>query len=138
MELIVSDWTLAEASKFMAVEWPPYDAPFGIDGSQRQEIVLVATRGAPVGVACGVALGGLGELKQLLVRHEHARAGIGSELLVAFERRCESLGCHKIRLETGAHQARPFYERRGYKVATTLTNDRFGRDGYVMEKRLTG
>jgi GNAT superfamily N-acetyltransferase len=136
MDLLISDWTFADASRFMAAEWPAYDAPLGIDWSRRQEIVLVGTRGVPVGVACGVAIGGLGELKQLLVRAEHARTGVGSQLLMTFEQRCRSLGCHKLRLETAEYQARPFYERHGYAVAATLTDDRFGRDWYVMEKRL--
>jgi GNAT superfamily N-acetyltransferase len=132
---VISEWTLAEALKFTAAEWPPYDAPLGIDWS-REEIVLVAKRGAPVGVACGVAIGGLGELKQLLVKSEHAGTGVGTQLLAAFEQRCKSLGCHKLRLETGDYQARPFYERHGYAVSATLTGDRFGRDWYVMEKWL--
>jgi hypothetical protein len=49
---------------------------------------------------------------------------------------CRRLGCHEIRLETARYQARPFYERHGFAVAATLTNDRFGRSWFVMEKKL--
>jgi hypothetical protein len=64
MDLEISDWNGDDAAKFMALEWPPHDAALGIDWSQRKEIVLVGTRGVPIGVASGVAIGGLGELKQ--------------------------------------------------------------------------
>jgi GNAT superfamily N-acetyltransferase len=135
MDLTISDWTAAAAAAFMAVEWPPHTASIGVEWSP-QEIVLVGTWGVPVGVACGVVIGGLGELKQLLVKADHARAGVGSRLLEEFERRCTTLGCHKLRLETADYQARPFYERHGFTVVATLTEDRFGRDWFVMEKRL--
>jgi GNAT superfamily N-acetyltransferase len=85
MNLLITDWSSLAAAKFIAVEWPPYDAPIGIQWSP-QEIVLVGTCGDPVGVACGVVIGGLGELKQLLVKAEHARRGVGSRLLEEFER----------------------------------------------------
>ncbi|HEX4445914.1 MAG TPA: GNAT family N-acetyltransferase [Polyangiaceae bacterium] len=136
MEVLISDWTADDAAKFMAAEWPPHDASLGIVWSE-QEIVLVATRGVPVGVARGVVIGGLGELKQIVVKVDHAHGGVGSRLLEEFERRCIALGCHKLRLETGDYQARPFYEQHGFTVAATLTEDRFGRDWFVMEKRLT-
>jgi len=55
---------------------------------------------------------------------------------LSIEARCRRLNCHKIRLETADYQARPFYERHGFSVAATLTNDRFGRSVFVMEKRL--
>ena len=127
--------TASAAAEFMNAEWPPHDAPIGIAWSRR-EIVLVATRGIPVGVACGVVIGGLGEQKQLLVKIDHVRRRVGSQLLEEFERRCAALGCHKLRLETADYQARPFYERHGFMLAATLTEDRFGRDWFVMDKRL--
>jgi hypothetical protein len=57
-------------------------------------------------------------------------------LLGVFEARCRAAGCHKLRLETADYQARPFYERHGFTLAVTLTNDRFGRSVHIMEKRL--
>jgi GNAT superfamily N-acetyltransferase len=132
----VSDWTVAEATAFMDLEWPRHDADLGFRWDPR-DVVLVAREGEqPIGVARGVVIGGLGELKQLLVRKERAHGGVGSRLLQEFEERCRALQCHKLRLETGDYQARPFYEKHGFTVAATLAADRFGRDWYVMEKRL--
>jgi len=135
-EIDVSDWTAAEAAAFLASEWPRYDAPLGIRWDVR-DVVLVANHAEqPIGVARGMIVGGLGELKQLLVKKERAHAGVGSRLLLEFEARCRALGCHKLRLETAEYQARPFYEKHGFAVAATLTNDRFAKDWFVMEKRL--
>jgi len=135
MDVRVSDWTPEAAAEFMAVEWPPYNAASGLEWTSH-DIVLVAAAGVPLGVACGVVVGGLGELKQLLVKHGQAHRGVGSLLLEEFERRCLALGCHKLRLETGDYQARPFYERHGFTLEATLHGDRFGRDWHVMQKQL--
>jgi GNAT superfamily N-acetyltransferase len=134
-ELAIVDWTRPEADRFAQLEWPAYDAPLGIVWNV-DHIVLVARRDEPIGVADGFAVGGVGELKRIIVKKGADRRGIGSSLLAEFERRCVQMGCHKLRLETGDHQARPFYERHGFQCVATLSNDRFGRDWFVMEKRL--
>jgi GNAT superfamily N-acetyltransferase len=134
--LIVSDWSEKEASAFMDVEWPHHDAEVGIRW-ESHDIVLVAKIAAEaVGAARGVVVGGLGSLNQILVKKKRAHAGIGSKLLLEFERRCRALACHKLRLETGDYQARPFYERHGFVLVATLKNDRFGKDFFIMEKAL--
>ena len=135
MAVEIRDFTHDEATAFLAREWAPYNEALGIAWDVR-DIVLVATEGEPVGVARGVVIGGVGELKELLVRKDHAERGIGSRLLIEFEARCRALECHKLRLETAEYQARPFYERHGFVAAVTLSGDRFGRDWYVMEKRV--
>jgi GNAT superfamily N-acetyltransferase len=135
-EIDVGDWTAAEAAAFMASEWPRHDADLGIRWEVRDVVLVAKHLGQPIGVARGTIVGGLGELKQLLVKKESAHAGVGSRLLLEFEARCRAVGCHKMRLETADYQARPFYEKHGFAVAATLTNDRFGRDWFVMEKRL--
>lgn len=135
-ELVIADWNTTDTDAFMATEWPRHDVDLGIHWDAH-DVLLVANLGdEPVGAARGVIVGGLGELKQILVKKELALRGVGSRLLVEFEMRCRAAGCHKLRLVTAEYQARPFYERHGFTVAATLTNDRFGRDWFVMEKRL--
>jgi GNAT superfamily N-acetyltransferase len=131
----IAEWTNAEVEAFMARAWPPHDAALGIHWVP-QPVVLVARASTPIGIARGVIVGGVGELKQLLVEREQTKRGVGSLLLTEFERRCRAAGCHKLRLETADYQARPFYERHGFSVAATLDNDRFGRDWFVMHKRV--
>lgn len=135
-QIDLSEWTVAEAVAFLASEWPSYDADLGIRWDVRDVVLVAKYAKRPIGVARGTIVGGLGELKQLLVKKENAHAGVGSRLLLEFETRCRALGCHKLRLETAEYQARPFYEKHGFAVAATLTNDRFARDWFVMEKRL--
>jgi GNAT superfamily N-acetyltransferase len=135
-DIAIAEWTPAEADAFVTVEWPPHDAHLGIRWDVHH-IVLVAKAGEqPVGVARGLAVGGVGELKHLLVTRERVGGGIGSRLLAEFEKRCRALGCHKLRLETADYQARPFYEKHGFAVAAELDDDRFGRVWFIMEKRL--
>lgn len=135
-ETTISDFTQTESDSFIATEWPPHDAALGIRWTSNDVVLKCQIDERVVGAARGVVAGGVGELKQLLVTKDRVHAGIGSKLLAEFEARCRSLGCHKVRLETADYQARPFYERHGFVVAATLTNDRFGRTWFVMEKRL--
>ena len=105
----------------MGAEWPSHDAAVGIRWESHDVLLVGKLDGEPVGVARGVVVGGLGLLKQLLVKKGLIHVGIGSRLLDEFEGRCRALGCHKLRLETGDYQARPFYERHGFGVAATVT-----------------
>jgi GNAT superfamily N-acetyltransferase len=135
-ELDITDWTVAEATAFTTLEWPRHDAHLGIRWELRDVVLVAKDANQPIGVARGVVVGGLGELKHLLVKKDRAHTGVGSRLLREFETRCRVLQCHKLRLETADYQARPFYEKHGFVVAATLTNDRFGRNWFVMEKQL--
>lgn len=135
-EPTISDFTQAAADAFMATEWPPHDEPRGLRWTSSDVVLKCQLDDRVVGAARGVAAGGVGELKQLLVTKDQIHAGIGSKLLAEFEARCRALGCHKLRLETADYQARPFYERHGFVVGATLTDDRFHRSWFVMEKRL--
>jgi GNAT superfamily N-acetyltransferase len=132
----ITDWTVAEATAFATIEWPRHDTHLGIRWELREVVLVAKDADQPIGVARGVVVGGLGELKHLLVKKDRVHSGVGSRLLQEFETRCRALGCHKLRLETADYQARPFYEKHGFVVAATLTNDRFGRNWFVMEKNL--
>lgn len=138
MDVEIGDWTKADAFEFMSREWARHPEPPEVVWAPF-EVAMVARR-APghvaIGAAVGLMIGGVGELKQLLVRRGDDRAGVGSALLREFERRCRARGCHLLRLETGDYQARPFYERHGFSVAAALANDRFGHTLFIMTKRL--
>jgi GNAT superfamily N-acetyltransferase len=134
--VVVVESNESDVDAFMAAEWPAHDADRGIVWDERKVVLVARADAGTLGAARGTIVGGLGSLKQILVKKEHAGLGIGSMLLGAFEARCRAAGCHKLRLETADYQARPFYERHGFALAATLTNDRFGRSVHVMEKRL--
>jgi GNAT superfamily N-acetyltransferase len=125
-----------ETQAFFAAAWRPYDDRAGVSWDGTDHHLAARIGGVLVGAASFGVAGGVGELRQILVRAEQAGTGVGSRLLTAVEAHCRTLGCHKLRLETAEYQARGFYEKHGFTVAHILDDDRFHRTWYVMAKRL--
>jgi GNAT superfamily N-acetyltransferase len=94
--------------------------------------------------ASGVLLGGLqGVLyyQWLFVANFYLsarirRGGTGTQMLAEAERYARSLGCRGVWLDTFSWQARPFYEKQGYKLFGTLPDYPDGRPRYFMMKML--
>jgi GNAT superfamily N-acetyltransferase len=93
------------------------------------ELIARAGDGAALGIATGEVSAGVGHLSELLVAPEAQGAGLGTELLRAFEARCWSAGCHKLTLHT-EHDgpAYAFYERRGWQMEAIHRRDKAGLD----------
>ncbi len=69
---------------------------------------------------------------------EHLRGqGHGRELMARAEVFAQTRGCVGIWLDTFSFQARPFYERLGYKVFGTIDDHPIGGARYFMQKRFT-
>ena len=64
--------------------------------------------------------------------------GLGSRLLAALEAAAMERGCTQAHLDTFSYQARPFYERHGYRLFGELGGFRDGHRRYYMVKDLTG
>jgi len=64
------------------------------------------------------------------------RAGLGSRLLAALEAAAIERGCTQAHLDTFSYQARPFYERHGYRVFATLEDYPTGQQRFFMRKSL--
>ena len=64
------------------------------------------------------------------------RAGLGSRLLAALEAAAIERGCTQAHLDTFSYQARPFYERHGYRVFATLEDYPAGQQRFFMRKAL--
>ena len=64
------------------------------------------------------------------------RAGLGSRLLAALEAAAIERGCTQAHLDTFSYQARPFYERHGYRVFATLEDYPTGYQRFFMQKTL--
>ncbi len=68
---------------------------------------------------------------------EHARGkGVGAQLLTAAEDLARSRACTDVSLDTFDYQARPFYEKLGYKLFGTLEGYPPGSRQYYLRKRL--
>ena len=64
--------------------------------------------------------------------------GFGRQLMQRAEDYAIERGCTNAFLDTFSFQARPFYEKLGYRVFGTLENHPAGHQHYFMTKRLTG
>jgi GNAT superfamily N-acetyltransferase len=63
--------------------------------------------------------------------------GLGSRLLDAIESAGIERGCTQAHLDTFSYQARPFYERHGYRVFATLDDYPPGHQRFYMRKTLS-
>ena len=66
-------------------------------------------------------------LEDLWVDEHYRHQGIGSMILREVERIAGEKGCRVVTLGTASYMARPFYEKHGYTVFTTLKKT----DGYI-------
>lgn len=62
--------------------------------------------------------------------------GFGRELMQRAERYARERGCTNAFLDTFSFQARPFYEKLGYRVFGVLENHPAGHQHFFMTKRL--
>lgn len=94
--------------------------------------------------ATGAVVGGIraacfwGSLNiELLWMSEQVRGrGAGSQLLEAAEMFARERGLRHARVETTSFQARPFYEKHGYKVYGKLEDFPLGHVSWFLSKRL--
>lgn len=70
------------------------------------------------------------------VATERRHQGLGSRLLAAIETSALERGCSQAHLDTFSYQARPFYERHGYRLFATLENYPTGQQRYFLRKAL--
>ena len=66
-------------------------------------------------------------LNELWVDERYRHRGIGSMIIREVERIAKEKGCRVVTLGTASYMARPFYEKHGYKVFTTIKTP----NGYV-------
>jgi GNAT superfamily N-acetyltransferase len=74
-------------------------------------------------------------LEDLWVDERYRRQGIGSMILREVERIAREKGCRVVTLGTASYMARPFYEKHGYTVFTTLKKAN-GHISYSLVKYL--
>jgi GNAT superfamily N-acetyltransferase len=64
------------------------------------------------------------------------KRGFGKELMKRAETYAIERGCTDAYLDTFSFQARPFYEKLGYRVFGTLENHPVGHQHFFMTKKL--
>ncbi|MBK7661869.1 MAG: GNAT family N-acetyltransferase [Betaproteobacteria bacterium] len=88
--------------------------------------------GRVVGGAVGRTWGRCAELQQLWVDEAHRGEGVGTRLLERFHADAGARGVRLFYLDTWTFQARPFYERLGYRVRLAIGGMRAGVEKYTM------
>ncbi|MBQ6151850.1 MAG: GNAT family N-acetyltransferase [Mogibacterium sp.] len=78
----------------------------------------------------------IAELDILWVDEKYRRQGLGSALIREAERVAREKGCYAMTLGTFDFQARPLYEKHGYKVVGTIKDWPRGHENYSLMKRL--
>jgi GNAT superfamily N-acetyltransferase len=75
-------------------------------------------------------------VKALRVAQTYRSQGYGTQLLHAAENEARARDCIGVYLDTYSFQARPFYERQGYRVFGELPDHPPGGAKYYLAKRL--
>jgi GNAT superfamily N-acetyltransferase len=63
-------------------------------------------------------------------------SGHGREMILALEQAARARGCTHAHLDTFSFQARPFYEKLGYEVFSTLDDYPLGHRRFFLKKTL--
>jgi len=89
-----------------------------------------------VGGIAADLFGGWAYISLLWVEESLRNQGFGSELLHRLEAEAINLGCTNAHLDTYSFEARPFYERAGYKMFGKLDDYPPGHCKYFLTKAL--
>jgi len=85
----------------------------------------------------GVVWAGWFHLDYLWVADEYRHHGYGDQLVHAAEAEARAFGATSAYLETFSFQARPFYERHGFRVVGEIHDYPPGQTYYLLSKSLT-
>jgi GNAT superfamily N-acetyltransferase len=108
----------------------------GVAGFQAIAVLARDRQSALVAGAVGTINWNWLHVALLWVSEPCRHTGLGSRLLAEIERVAAERGCTHAHLDTFSYQARPFYERQGYRVFGVLENYPPGHQRFFMEKTL--
>jgi len=100
-------------------------------------VTVRAEDGAVVGGLVGATYLGWLQVQALWVSDELRSGGYGTQLMDAAEAEAVRRGCPRVFLETLSFQALPFYQKRGYKIASEIPDFPPGAGSrYALTKEL--
>jgi len=100
-------------------------------------VTVRANDGSVVGGLVGATYLGWLQVQAVWMSDELRGLGYGSELMRAAENEALRRNCPRVFLETLSFQALPFYEKRGYKVVSQISDFPPGGCRYALTKELT-
>lgn len=108
----------------------------GVPGFRPLSVMARDARGALVGGVIGSVNWNWLHVGLVWVSASHRRTGLGRRLMAEIERAAVARGCTHAHLDTFSYQARPFYERLGYRLFGTLADYPDGHQRFFLEKDL--
>lgn len=113
-------------------------AAIGLDEYRPVGIVSRDSNNALIGGLLGNVVGGWLHVGSLWVDRRVRGRGMASDLMTAAENYAHGRQCVGAFLQTASYEARPFYEKRGYRVFTQLHDHPMkGHSRYWLAKDLT-
>lgn len=138
----MSEVTIREAAEagavraFLDKEWERIET----EPWRTARVTFVAKHeGQIIGAATGNCDAGVAHLSELMVAVGERNAGIGEQLLAAFEAWAAAQGAHKFTLHT--HRDRPavrFYKWHGWRTAYVMEDHYQHRTSLLMTKAVAG
>lgn len=102
--------------KFIHSGLREYNAQFAPLSHRPLYVFLRDEAGALVGGLLGDIYWGWLHVGVLWIDERYRRQGIGERMLAAAEAEARACGCRYVHLDTLSFQARPFYEKLGYRL----------------------
>lgn len=109
-----------------------------VPGFQRLAVLARDEQATLIGGAVGEINWNWLHVALLWVSEPRRHTGLGSRLMAELEQVAARRGCTHAHLDTFSYQARPFYERRGYRVFASLDDYPLGHQRFFMAKPLRG
>lgn len=137
MEFVLNEQALEDDINKVRSRLQEYNKPF-FENGRKQDFVLEAKNEAG-DMAGGITFGVSGEwliINFLWVDEKERGNNLGSQLLMRAEETVKSNGCNMAYVTTFSFQARPFYEKHGYKLVYVQRSFPAGIVKYHMEKSL--
>ena len=108
-------------------EWRLADKELGFDWNKKEYVFGVLDGKDIVGYIHISINGGVGYLKDIIIKKSFRGKGMGIGLMEFFEGFCREKGCHKLTLSTSERHkaALKLYKKAGFKVESKMKNDRY-------------
>ena len=108
----------------------------GIDDGRWLGVLVRDESGAVVAGLSGTTWGGCCKVRDVWVREDLRRQGMGTRLLDAAESEAKRRGCRLVVLASHSFQAPDFYRRRGFEVFAVIDGDPIGHSEVYLRKVL--